>query len=373
MATHRTLKTPRRQPSIAPLAIVVAAIATIGVVLLAASRAATPYSSATAAKGTLSGAAVVQSGGGAASGSYVQFGSVSSSGSTSGSGYFPQSRFDQPTVQQMTVSSSSAQYVNDFVTDYQTHYGAVAVNQMPIFTVPASQPLVPISVSPGCGNFTPSTGTSVPIPTNAYTTSPSYQNDSAVVIYQPSTNSDWELWQAAKNSSGNWSACWGGKLNPSTSDGVFPNGYGLSGSGISYLALTITEQDIQSGVIKHAIALDLPACSSPPSYPADRTDCSSDPGQPPEGTWWRFPANLSMPSGLTPFGQMVFKAIQTYGMVQTDQSGSVALQAESTADWATSGHTGTDPITASWNGEAEYQVVANLPWSSLQALNPPAP
>ena len=80
-----------------------------------------------------------------------------------------------------------------------------------------------------------------------------------------------------------------------------------------------------------------------------------------------------MPSGLTPFGQMVFKAIQTYGMVQTDQAGSVALQAESTADWATSGHTGVDPITASWNGEAEYQVVANLPWSQLQALNPPAP
>jgi hypothetical protein len=26
---------------------------------------------------------------------------------------------------------------------------------------------------------------------------------------------------------------------------------------------------------------------------------------------------------------------------------------------------------ASWTGEQEYQVVANLPWSSLQAVDPP--
>ena len=58
-------------------------------------------------------------------------------------------------------------------------------------------------------------------------------------------------------------------------------------------------------------------------------------------------------------------------MVVTDQGGAVMLQAEQPSDWAAEGHSGTDPITASWTGEQEYQVVANLPWSSLQAVDPP--
>jgi hypothetical protein len=35
-----------------------------------------------------------------------------------------------------------------------------------------------------------------------------------------------------------------------------------------------------------------------------------------------------MPPGLTPFGQMVFKAVQTYGMVVTDYAGASRLPAE---------------------------------------------
>ena len=73
----------------------------------------------------------------------------------------------------------------------------------------------------------------------------------------------------------------------------------------------------------------------------------------------------------TPFAQMVFKAIQTYGMVVVDQAGAVMIEAEQPSDWAAEGNTGTNPITASWDGLEEYQVVANLPWSSLQAVDPP--
>jgi hypothetical protein len=75
-----------------------------------------------------------------------------------------------------------------------------------------------------------------------------------------------------------------------------------------------------------------------------------------------------MPGGLSPLAQMIFKAIQTYGMVVTDTSGSVAIGAETSADW-TGG--GTDPITAAMAGQQPYQTIANLPWSSLQAINPP--
>jgi hypothetical protein len=80
-----------------------------------------------------------------------------------------------------------------------------------------------------------------------------------------------------------------------------------------------------------------------------------------------------MPSGLTPFAKMVFKAIQDYGAVITDQSADVTIYAEDPSDWAAEGNKGVDPITKSWDGEQEYQVVANLPWGQLQSVVPPSP
>jgi hypothetical protein len=262
--------------------------------------------------------------------------------------------------------STSSGFVGDLVEDYEQDYGAVGVNQLPIWDVAANQAPVTVTVRSGCNNFTANTGTRIPIPAAATTTS----SDSPLVIYQPSTHTDWELWQAKPAANGTWSACWGGKLSTATSTGVFPYPYGLAASGISYLATTITEADVASGAIRHALAVDLPHCSAPQVAPADRTDCSSDPGQPPEGTWYRLPASLTMPTGLTPFAQQVFKALQTYGMVVMDQAGAVMVQAESASDWGAQGHSGLDPITASWGGQAEYAALNGMPWNHLEVIAP---
>jgi hypothetical protein len=273
----------------------------------------------------------------------------------------------QSNVQQWPVDPSSATFAGDIVTDYTTHYGSVGVNTMPIYTVPAGQPQIPVSVLPGCNNFLASTGSEIPVPPYAQLNG---SGDSPLVIYQPSTNSDWELWQATQNAGGTYSACWGGKLDTASSTGVFPPWYGLSATGISYLALTITEGDIASGRIDHAIALQLPACNGY-IYPADRGDCGPDPGQPAEGQWFRLPKDLPMPSGLTPFAQMVFTALQDYGAVVVDYAGAVMTEAEQPSDWAAEGHAGLDPITASWDGLPEYEVIATIPWAELQTVDPP--
>jgi hypothetical protein len=78
-----------------------------------------------------------------------------------------------------------------------------------------------------------------------------------------------------------------------------------------------------------------------------------------------------MPGGLVPFAQMVFKAIQSYGAVVVDQGGAVGLNVDQPSAWAGEGHSGTDPITASMDGLATYQVVATLPWGDLQTVDPP--
>jgi hypothetical protein len=278
----------------------------------------------------------------------------------------PNSLFNTP-VQSWPVDADSAEYVQDIVDDYTTDYGAIGVNTLPIYSVPAGQPDVSLSAASGClAEFLTDTGSEVPIPPFA---SLNGSSDSPVIVYQPSTNSDWELWQAHQSGSG-YSACWGGQLDMATSNAVFPAPFGLSATGISYLATTVTEADVASGSINHAIAMSVPRCNYG-TYPATRYDCGSDPGEPAEGQWFRFPPGLAMPAGLSPFGQMVFKAVQTYGLVITDESGDVSLEAEQPSDWAAEGHSGTDPITASWDGLAEYEVVANLPWASMQAVDPP--
>ena len=204
---------------------------------------------------------------------------------------WPSSVFNS-NVQGWALDSQSAQFASDFVSDYEQYYDSVGVNTVPVYSVPANQPDITMSVLPGCNNFTVDTGTEVPIPPYAALNG---SPDNPLVVYQPSTSSEWEFWQATKESSTAYSACWGGELNMATSNGVFPSPYGMDATGISYLATSVTEADVASGSINHAIAVILPVCNSF-VYPTDRTDCGSDPGQPAEGQWFRFPANANMPA-----------------------------------------------------------------------------
>jgi hypothetical protein len=85
----------------------------------------------------------------------------------------------------------------------------------------------------------------------------------------------------------------------------------------------------------------------------------------------RFPSSLPMPSGLTPFGQMVFRAIQRYGAIVQDRSQGVYIGTEDSAVWAEQGESGTDPISASFAGKGQSGALAGLPWRSLEVVAPP--
>jgi hypothetical protein len=291
---------------------------------------------------------------------------------TIGGGLFPDSLFDQTLRATSALAPDSAQLVASLNSQIGSN-GGVGVNNtdygIPIFDASGSQSLVPISPSSGCGDFRSSTGSDVPIPSNAV---PATGTDSSLVVYQPSTGDDWEFWQAHNNENGTWSACWGGEIvGVATSNGVFPNGYGVAGSGISYLATLVSFADVQSGAIDHVIPITVPSCNGMVA-PADRTDCGDNPGEVSEGTLLRFPSTLSMPSGLTPFGQMVFHAIQDYGAIVQDQSGGVLIGTEASAAWAEEGNSGTDPITASFAGEGRSGALAGIPWGSLEVVAPPS-
>jgi hypothetical protein len=315
----------------------------------------------------------------------------------------PNSLFDR-NVTKWPVDRNSKELVAEFNFDWQQNYGNVGVNGRPVIWVPASQRMVPLSASAGCSsNFLDNTGKSAPVPRWAGT---SGHPDSALTVYQPSSNTVWELYQAqpvttggaAGNTggSGGWSACWGGKARLSTFTGVFPQPYGETATGISNLATEVTEADVLLGSIRHTIGLQVANCTMN-IYPADRGDCGFYPGNPAEGQWFRFPASVDCAAyDTTPFENEVCIAGQRYVFVIVDQGGSDGIIADyATGTWAHEGNPGPagswednakgaccvyvgggGPLedafqTASGYWEQEYQVIASLPWSRLQVIDPP--
>jgi hypothetical protein len=347
-------------------------VAGLGVYSLISSHATTPYASQEAEYGSLTGAASVISDSAASGEEAVRFGNSCSTP-------FIVSVFCKP-ITNATVDDGSNGYPDSatLVADFnheitETGYN-VGINDnsygIPIYRVSADQPLVPVTAD--CTATSDYTKTlDVPVPDGAVGAT---GNDSGVIFYQASTGDDWEFWHFKALSDTSFEACDGGELpNVSTSTGVFSlSGSQEASSGISYLATLITETDVQAGAINHALAVDLLYCKD--YIPPARSNYDCGDGAIPYGQYFRFPSSVAMPSGLTPLGQMIFKAIQNYGVVTTDAGGAIQIGAEAPGGWYATTDTPTttaDPITAAMEGVPQYNVIAKLPWSELQAVQEP--
>jgi hypothetical protein len=272
----------------------------------------------------------------------------------------------------------------------------------PLYVVPAKE--TTYTMTDNCGRPTDFLGVisgGVPIPADAQG---SPGSDGEIIIYQPSTNSDWEFWQFKGSPSTGFSACWGGEMdNVSTSDGVFPHGYGADATSLAELGANVRIDELQAGVIDHAIGLEIgddssgnlssgvdpanvtdPNSSQPGvSLPATHGDGgSSNPNAIPEGTHFRLPANLNLSQyDLTPIAHAIAVAAQTYGFIVNDSSPTptLTMRLGDPLSYANAGL--PDPYTSGvgvggvndgkqglLDGGAQNAVMANFPWNELQAL-----
>jgi hypothetical protein len=201
-----------------------------------------------------------------------------------------------------------------------------------------------------------------------------------------------EMWQACPNDDttptawvysnlGYWQTSYGDPLT--TWDGVFinpgtglPDGSGEAGSGLAYLGLLPKQLEVQNGVIPHMIAAQT---NSPPGYsndnagrsPGTRSDLPNNSSWAQyiqEGMVLRFPTSASMPGGMEPLAQMVWQAIQTYGMIITDRTGGQTLgipcQGSEGQD--------TDYITDALGSAEPYNVFDDFDLSELVVLDVPS-
>jgi len=238
----------------------------------------------------------------------------------------------------------------------------------PVFVVPAKQDTVRVQIdhppSPNRDALQREMAT-VPIPAGAR---PGGGTDARMVVWQPSTDTMWELWRMRRR--GGWHAGWGAKISGvSRLRGVNPFPFGATASGLPLAGGLITMDDIRSGSIDHVLALGIPAPRAGVFVaPANRTDGRfTGPNSIPEGTRFRLDPTLDVKSlGLSRVATMIARAAQRYGMVVRDGSEVVTFYAQDPTP------TGSNPWLAWFGGKSAARALAGFPWDRLQVVPPTA-
>jgi hypothetical protein len=289
-----------------------------------------------------------------------------------------QSFFNQPLPAAAPQPSDSAQLVAAFNHQVQTYYGHVVINttewSAPVYTVPANAPTTTVVPQNGTcprgeGVFQPFAQdmSTVPIPAGAQAAK---GTDEDLVVWQPSSGHEWELWRA-QHEGGQWTACWGGEFQDAyTSDGVLPEPLGVSAAGLSILAGQIHLEELQQGTIDHALEVTLPdTAASEWVWPANRTDGTSDDAYSiPEGTRFRLKPSVNLSAlHLNPAALEIATAVQRYGMIVADTAGAVALEAQDPTPLEHAGQ--PNPYEKLLSG-GSYETLNAVPWNDLEVVSP---
>jgi hypothetical protein len=245
----------------------------------------------------------------------------------------------------------------------------------PIYTVSGAQKRLPVALhtentSLSARDLTKVFRAGVPIPSDAR---PAPGTDRDLVIWQPSTDTMWELWVAERTSSG-WSADWGGRmLHVSHNPGYFtyPTDWGTAATSLPLLGGMMRISDLRAGHIDHALAISIPeARKYVYAAPAQRTDGKLDsPDAIPEGTRFRLDPKLDIAKlGLPPLTRMIAEAAQRYGLIVRDQSGAVAMYAEQNTDPSGNPYSGANGL---FDGQSPNALLQAFPWSHLEVVKAP--
>jgi hypothetical protein len=244
---------------------------------------------------------------------------------------------------------------------------------VPIYRVPAGQPTVRVALSAASRGLA-AAFRAVPLPPKAR---PAKGSDGHLVVWQPATDRLWEFWRLVEGPGG-WSASWGGAMRDvRESPGFYgPSSYpgatrwwGASASSLSIAGGLITLEDLEDGVINHALAFSVPNVRAGVFVPpAQRTDGSTRSTTAlPEGAHLRLDPSLDLKAlDLPRLTLMMARAAQRYGIVIRDGSPNVAsFYAQDPTPTGTEPYAGPD----GWlEGKYPSQLLASFPWWHLELL-----
>jgi len=292
--------------------------------------------------------------------------------------FAPDSFWYQPIPKNAPLHPNSANFAAEFLRQKKAYYGTVNINTKayacPIYVVGPN--VKPVKVTEwDCqhkGWKDPKLATqwrAVPIPDYA---AQADGTDAEMCIYQPSTNSLWEFWQARKVD-GQWQACWGGGMqNVSKNSGIWERPYGTTATGLPFIGGQITPDELRRGTIEHVMGIALVDLEkhSVVSWPATRSDGYNPKNQPhriPEGLRFRLDPSVDVEAlNLSPVGKIIARAAQKYGFVVWDKAGAITLRADNPKSYTQRDE--KDPYPGLFGGKPEWSILQGFPWENLQFL-----
>jgi len=274
------------------------------------------------------------------------------------------------------LASNSAAVIANIQADVKNNYGTFAINtdtySSPIYTVPAGTATTNWSFD-DCQNKGSLPPNFAPVLMNVPTESGMVQSmgtDGEITIYDPAGDREWEFWVASQTN-GQWGACWGGTMQQvSKNPGIFPSGLGATATGLPLLGFVIRIDELQAGVIRHTLNIETVRTQAGVfSWPANRTDGNTAGADIlMEGQRVRLDPTFDVSTLPNPAERTIAKAMQDYGMILTDTSGAVTMQAEDPRPYMAAHQTTTNPYDAIFAGTPSYSVLQDIPLSRLQVL-----
>lgn len=277
------------------------------------------------------------------------------------------------------LDPNSSNLTAEFLRQKKAYYGTVSINtysySAPVYVVSGDVQPVKVGFNNCQGKNYTDAGlltqlSAVPIPSYAINAK---GGDSEMAIYQPSTNSYWELWGAKKDATKAWIACWGGKIEKANlNKGAFSGYYGTTATSLPFIGGQITAEELARGEIKHAIGIALVdlAAWNVFSYPAQRSDGynpKNAPNRIAEGQRFRLDPNINVDSlKMSKAGKTIAKAAQKYGFIVWDKAGAITLRAQNASTYTAQGL--PNPYPTVYENKHEYQVLDGMPWDKLQFL-----
>ena len=292
--------------------------------------------------------------------------------------FAPDSFWYSPIPKEVQLHANSAAFVSDFLRQKKSYYGNVNINTRsyasPVYVVGANAPVTQVAEW-DCqkkkfkDKNLAQQWSAVPIPLHA---APADGTDKEMTIYQPSTGTIWEFWQARKIY-GQWQACWGGRLtNANKSDGTFPKHYGTTATSLPFIGGQITAEELRRGEIRHVIGISLVEAEhfNVKSWPAHRSDGYNPtkvPNRIPEGLRFRLNPDVNVDTlNMHPVGKIIAKAAQKYGFVVWDKAGAISIRAQNPKSYTALGQ--ADPYPALFKGTSSSAILDGFPWDQLQFL-----
>jgi hypothetical protein len=288
-------------------------------------------------------------------------------------------------LQVTPVNSDSANFVNQFLAQLAptNNDGNVGINTCdwtaPVYIASPGDPRIAVTVVP-CGvpddvyDILVQQFLSVAIPTYAQ---PSCGDDAQMAVYDPSSDTLWEFYQAV-NTNGAWRIGAGGQIVTvlQNKNGYFlPAPLGATASGLSLVGGQITGEELQAGVIGHVMGIALPTCAAGViSWPAQHTDGTGLPTAIPQGLRFRLPAGYSLSNlNLTPVGMMVAQAAIDYGFVVWDTAGTISLRCKNPLSYILPPGGGVNPYPEFFQPADQltvnqWNVLAGFPWKDVVFL-----